>query len=285
MPIEFGVNAFMWTDHWGGDSLKLIERAKDIGFDRIEVPLLKTDISLARKAHKRLKSLNMFCVGSASLSDKTDITSSDKSVSTAGINFLKEAVEDTAEMGGRILTGVIYAAFGKKPERPATEDEWKHSAESLAEVADSAVRHNITLAIEPLNRYEMNLVNTTAQAMKLQQMIGKSNIGIHPDTYHMNIEEKDFYSAIKALKGRIVYLHASENDRGIPGTGLVDWDSVFKALAEIGYKGAVTIESFASVIPEIASATCMWRKLAPDGDTLAKEGLKFLKAKAEEWKL
>ena len=113
MSVKFGIHPFIWTDHWGNDTLNLIDHAKNIGFDYIEVPLLKLDITLARKVNKYLQSLNMSCVGSTAITEKTNITSSDKSLRTAGINWLKAAVENTAEMGGRLMTGVIYAPFGK----------------------------------------------------------------------------------------------------------------------------------------------------------------------------
>ncbi|MCX6089219.1 MAG: sugar phosphate isomerase/epimerase, partial [Candidatus Atribacteria bacterium] len=125
-------------------------------------------------------------------------------------------------------------------------------------------------------------VNTAEQATYLMEMIGEPNVKAHLDTYHMNIEEKDFYSPILRLGEHLGYIHLCENDRGIPGTGLVRWNDVFRGLRDIGFQGNVAIESFVASVPRIAAATCVWRSLAPDGDTLARKGLKFLKGIAQQ---
>jgi D-psicose/D-tagatose/L-ribulose 3-epimerase len=101
----------------------------------------------------------------------------------------------------------------------------------------------------------------------------------------MNIEEKGYYAPIAAAGDRLMHVHTSENDRGTPGTGLVRWDEVFQALRDIKYDGFITIESFVTSVPAVAASTCVWRSLAPDGDTLAREGLAFLKEMAEKYKL
>ena len=120
------------------------------------------------------------------------------------------------------------------------------------------------------------------QGLAMVRRVGEPNVGLLLDTYHMNIEEKDFYDPIVAAGDQLYHLHTSENDRGTPGTGLVQWDRVFQALREINYKGGITIESFVTAVPEVAASTCIWRSLAPDGDTLASEGLTFLKRMAKK---
>ena len=282
--VKFGIHALSWVSNWDENSLDVIDKAKEIGYDLIEIPLFEPNISLSKKVKERLDSLSIGCTGSVGLPEFANITSSKEEVRNAGLDFLKKCVINTAEMGGDILTGVIYTVFGPNPTRPATEEEWTYSANGLREVARFAQGYNITLGIEAINRYETNLVNTGKQAKRLKEMIGESNVGVHLDTYHMNIEERGFYQPIKEADGDLVHIHMSESDRGIPGTGNVDWDEVFKGLSEIGYSGALTTETFCSPIPGIVAAS-VWRKLIPDSDIFARETLRFLKKKAEEYKL
>jgi len=141
-------------------------------------------------------------------------------------------------------------------------------------VAEYALDYNVTIGLEPVNRYETYLINTCEQALKLKEMIGVENVKIHLDTYHMNIEEKSFYEATKLAGTDLIHYHLCENDRGIPGTGLVDWDGIFKALSEINYTGYAGLESFVDCTDNMN--TWVWRQLAPSGDVLLKEGIVFV---------
>ena len=98
--------------------------------------------------------------------------------------------------------------------------------------------------------------------------VGSPNVKIHFDTFHSNIEEKHQAEALRAVAKQVGHVHISENDRGIPGTGHVDWKGVFKVLKETGYDGWLTIESFAQPEPALAAAAAIWRDPAPSGDVL-----------------
>jgi len=183
----------------------------------------------------------------------------------------------TAELGATQFSGVIYAMHGKRPrERPAGKD-WAWSAECLAATAEHAARLGIAIGIEPVNRYESALVNTCEQAVRLADMIGAPNVRIHLDTYHMNIEEKGWAEPVLLAGDRLCHFHLCENDRGIPGTGLVGWEELFGALAQIGYGGYAGLESFVDVSDDMVAGTCVWRDLAPSGDVLVRDGTAFLR--------
>jgi D-psicose/D-tagatose/L-ribulose 3-epimerase len=128
-----------------------------------------------------------------------------------------------------------------------------------------------------VNRYESPLINTCAQALELAAMIGAPNIRVHLDTYHMNIEEKGWREPVLAAGDRLCHFHLCENDRGIPGTGLVGWEELFDALAEIDYRGYAGLESFVDVSEDMVAGTAVWRDLAPSGDVLVMEGMAFLR--------
>jgi len=134
------------------------------------------------------------------------------------------------------------------------------------------------LAFEPLNRFETDMVNVVEQGLKLIDDVGEPNLGLHIDTFHMHLEEKDPAAAIREAGDRVFHVHACENDRGVPGTGQVNWEEIFKALREINYQGIVSIESFTPEVKSIARAVCIWRTIAPDQDSIARDGLEFLKS-------
>ena len=163
----------------------------------------------------------------------------------------------------------------------ASEEERKrqrsYAVDNLRDLAGYAATKGIRLALEPLNRFETDFLNTVDQGVELLDEIGCDNVGFLLDTFHMNIEEKSLGQAIRRAGSRLFDFHACSNDRGTPGQDHLDWDEISKALRDIGYDGAVVIESFTTDITEIAKAVSLWRPLAASQDALALEGLKFLK--------
>jgi D-psicose/D-tagatose/L-ribulose 3-epimerase len=216
-------------------------------------------------------------VTSVGLDDDHDPSSEDPASRRRAREFLEHCVEATAEMGADLFTGVNYSAMGRRPERRPDEDDRRRAAEVLREVARFAAPLGVTVGIEPVNRYETFLVNTSAQALELKRLVGEPNVGMHLDAYHMNIDEDDFYEPVAAAVGDLVHFHLSESHRGVPGRGTVDWRAIMRALAEGGYEGLVGLESFAEVSEAMRSATCIWRDLVPSSDELAREGLAYLK--------
>ena len=143
-------------------------------------------------------------------------------------------------------------------------------------MADYAAPKGVKLAFEPLNRFETDLINVVAQGNNFIKEIDRENVGFHLDTFHMHLEEKNSAQAIISAGKRLFHFHACENDRGVQGTGQVHWMEIARALKEVGYQGPVVIESFTSQVKEIAKAVCIWRKIAPDQDTIATQGLNYL---------
>jgi D-psicose/D-tagatose/L-ribulose 3-epimerase len=173
----------------------------------------------------------------------------------------------------------MYSAVGKtrllRPEERAKQ--FNLAVETLKPVAEYAGERGVRLAIEPLNRFETDFINTAEQGLDLVDRIGAANVGLLLDTFHMNIEEKDIPGAIRRAGSRLFHFHSCENDRGTPGSGHLEWSVVKQALEDAGYDGPVVIEAFNSDIKEIARAVALWRPLAASPDSLAREGLQFLK--------
>jgi len=281
--MKLGIHAYAWCSKWTNDTLDLIDRVKKLGMDFIEIPLMSLETFDADAVRNRLEGVGLGSVTSTVLLNDTDITSDDSSVRQRGLDYLIRCVDATAAIGATSFSGVIYSQHVKPATARPTESAWEHSANVLRQVADHAAEHGILIGLEPVNRYETYLVNTCEQALKLRELIGRDNVKVHLDTYHMNIEEKDFYEATVRAGEHLIHYHLCENDRGIPGTGQVDWDGIFRALAEIGYRGNAALESFVDVTDNMN--TWVWRQLAPDGDTLLREGAEFIRRKQREYGL
>ncbi len=281
--MKLGIHAYAWCSQWSNETLDLIDRVKGMGLDFIEIPLMCLETFDARAVRERLNRVNLGAVTSTVLSGDTDITSDDPFVQAKGVEYLQSCVRATAAIGAQSFSGVIYAQHAKAMLGRPGEKHWRRSADGLRPVARLASDLGISIGLEPVNRYESFLINTCGQALRLKEMIGEASVKIHLDTYHMNIEEKSFYEATKQAGKDLIYYHLCENDRGIPGTGLIDWDGIFKALAEINYQGNAALESFVDCTGNMN--TWVWRQLAPSGDQLLREGVAFIHRKQKEYGL
>lgn len=281
--MQLGIHAYAWCSEWSNKTLSILDTAKNEGLDFLEIPLMKLEDFDPKSILKRKKEIGIDLVTSnVLLADEHDITSENPKYRKSGIEYLKRCVDATAAIESDCFSGVIYSQYCKATKLP-TQNDWAWSAEALREVGEYAQQYGITLGVEPVTRYESNLLNTCEQAIRLLDMIGLDNVQVHPDTYHMNVEEKSFYEATKLTKGRMCHYHFCENDRGIPGTGHVDWDGVFQALKENGYHGRVGMEGFSDITDNMS--TWVWRKLAPSGDVFLREGVKFLRSMIKKYDL
>ena len=275
--LKYAVHAYAWTASWSNKTLDLIDRAKGLEFDVIEIPLMEIELVDPKKIKERLEHVGIGVCTSTACSEADDITSEDEPTVKRGVEYLEKCVRVAAALGATCFTGVIYSAIGKRINGMPDERYWERTAKALKQVAKLASDLGITVGIEPVNRYETFLVNTCDQALKLREMIDEPNMGIHLDAYHMNIEENDFYEPTKKAVPYLCHYHLSESHRGTPGTGTVNWDDIFRALGEARYSGLVGLESFSEVSDAMRAATCIWRQLAPSSDVLLTEGLKYLK--------
>jgi D-psicose/D-tagatose/L-ribulose 3-epimerase len=276
--LKYAVHAYAWTGSWSNETLNLIDRAKQLGFDMIEIPLMEVELVDPDAIRRRLEDVGLDVCTSTALSESSDITADDEAGRQRGVRYLKQCIKATAEMGASVFTGVTYSALGRKIARAPDESYWNRAAKGLKEAARYAQDLGVTVGIEPVNRYETFLINTCDQAFRLKEMIDEPNVALHLDAYHMNIEEEGFYEPTKKAAPHLCHYHLSESHRGTPGTGLVDWDGIYRALAEAGYQGSVGLESFVEVSPAMAGATCIWRRLAESSDQLLADGLRYLKA-------
>jgi D-psicose/D-tagatose/L-ribulose 3-epimerase len=275
--LKYAVHAYAWTPSWSNQTLHLIDRARRLGFDIIEIPLMELELVDAKAIRSRAEEVGIGLCTSTACSEANDPTGDDEATRRRGVEYLLACIRATADMGATVFTGVTYSAIGRRISAMPGEQYWERAASALRQAARYAEGLGVTVGIEPINRYETFLVNTCDQAVRLKEIIGEPNVSIHLDAYHMNIEEADFYQPTRKAAPYLCHYHLSESHRGTPGTGRVDWDGIYRALAEADYTGMVGMESFSEVSGAMAAATCIWRKLSGSSDELLSEGLRFLK--------
>lgn len=276
---SIGINIWVWTAPINNTSLKLLNKVADMGFDTVELPLETLESLDGKKVAAKLKETGLKATVCGAFSPDRDLTSDNAAYRTNSLKYIKGAIDFCAASGAHSLIGPMYSAVGKRRHVSAAQKkkEWGLAVKGITEAGKYAAKFGINLAVEPLNRFETDLLNTSEQACKMVNDINLANVGVHLDTFHMNIEEKCSYSAIKLAGKKLFHFHACENDRGAPGSGQVDWESVAQALAEIKYNREIVIESFTPKCITIAAAAAIWRTFAPSQDALAKDGLKFLR--------
>jgi D-psicose/D-tagatose/L-ribulose 3-epimerase len=283
MTMEgFGVHTSMWTMNWDrAGAEKAIAAAAHYKMDFIEIALLNAPAVDARHSRELLEKHKLKAVCSLGLPQKDWA-----SVNPEGaIEHLKVAIDKSAEMGCLALSGVTYGGIGERTGVPPTQKEYDNVAKALTAAAKHAKSRGLLFGIEPVNRYENHLLNTGWQAVEMIERVGADNMFIHLDTYHMNIEEKGAANGILDARKYIKYIHLSESDRGTPGAGTVDWDEIYAALAAIGFKGGLAMESFINMPPEVAYGLSVWRPVAKDEAEVMGNGLPFLRNKAKQYKL
>jgi D-psicose/D-tagatose/L-ribulose 3-epimerase len=276
--MQFGASTFIWVSPFSNKTLGLVKKVQGMGFDILEICIEDPATIDASRINEALKENDLRATICGAFGPDRDASSRDGNVRANAVNYLEACIDAARELGSPIVAGPMYSATGKtrllSPDERA--EQWSLAVETLKQVADYAGQRGVQLAIEPLNRFETDFINTVEQGLDLIGRIGASNVGFLLDTFHLNIEEKNIPTAIRKAGSKVLHFHACENDRGTPGTGHVEWKEVASALREIDYQGPVVIEAFTTEITEIARAVSLWRPLAPSQDSLAQEGLRFL---------
>ena len=280
--MKFGVNTLLWTAGFDSSHLPMLGKVKEMGFDGIEISRFAFDGFPAADIRRALAGEGLECTFCSALTGRTSLVSDDPNVRRQAREFLLAGIETAGELGSEIMMGPFCAPVGLLPGRRRNDDEWKWAVEGLQSLGEQLDACGVTLTVEPLNRFETYFLNTDADAVKLCEQVGHPRVGVAFDTFHANIEEKDLAASVRLLGNHLKHFHASENDRGIPGSGHTRWREVFAAVKEIGYDNWVVIESFGSTIQEIAAAACIWRDLAPATDAIAADGVRFLRKAVAE---
>lgn len=273
-----GVHALVWA---GGSTPDEVQTAVDStarsGYDLLEMSLHDLDHLDIAAAGAALQAREVAVVCSRGLDFDADVSSDDLAVVSRGETLLMQSLDATEKLGATILTGALYSALGKYARRmtPSGRD---NAVRVLRTLAREAHGRGLSIGLEVCNRYETNVVNTAAEALRLADDIGEDNVFIHLDTYHMNIEESDLVNPVLTVGDRLGYVHLGESHRGYLGTGSVNFQSFFGALEKINYQGPITFESFSSAVvsESLSNNLAVWRNMWKDGHDLAIHARHFI---------
>jgi D-psicose/D-tagatose/L-ribulose 3-epimerase len=277
--MKIGMNLLLWATHLTEQHDGILDQIKALGFDAVEVPVFDTgQLAPFERLGKRLKALGLRATAVTVMAAETNPISPDRTVRDAAVAHLDRVMECGQAFGCEILCGPIHSAIGVFSGKGPTEEEFARGVETLQRAAEKAQARGMRMAIEYLNRFEIYLLTTAAQTRRFVQAVNHPACKMMYDTFHAHIEEKSQAEAIRSCAAETIHVHISDNDRGVPGTGQVAWDDVFRAIKSTGYDGYLTIEAFGRALPALAAATKVWRDLFPDPMALCRDGLAFVKS-------
>lgn len=277
--VRFGMHSSLWTAEWTREAAeRVVPTAARHGLDVIEIALL--DPEKVDAAHSRALFEKHGVAPTCSLGLPPEACA--PLLPEQATSFLMQALDVAHQIGSGTLTGVTYSTLGYTTGTSPTEAEYARIEQALRPVAKRAGELGMTLGLEPCNRYETHLLNTAEQSVALIERIGEPALMIHLDTYHMNIEEKGFAQGVKNAGKHLKYIHLSESDRGVPGTGTVDFPATLAALAANGFDGDLVGEAFINMPPALAKALSVWRPVAKSAEEVLDPGMTYLKRLAVE---
>lgn len=280
IQMKFGIHSLLFSETFTERDLPLLDKARTMGFDAVDVVPFDVERFPAKLVRQRAADLGLDVIVEIGMPAHANIISPDPAIRAAGVELTKRLIDLSVEAGAQVFGGVNYCGWGYLTGRMRAEEEWKWGLENFRTIADYgfAQAPELTIALEVVNRFESHFLNVAADAVRFIQDLGTPpNVKVHLDSFHMIREEDDFAGAVRETGPLLGYVHACENQRGIPGRGQVPWRDFFRALADVNYQGVVTIESFDPNFEHIAKLCCIWRKLADSPEQLATEGLSFLK--------
>ncbi len=273
-----GIHALVFVSGWSQSEVaRAIDRAQASGYQYLEIPLIDPKVIDVKRTLKALESAGIKPITSLGLAMNTDISSDDPASVSRGETLLNEALTVACDLGSTMLSGVLYSALSKYQKASTDVGRW-NCAQVLRRLAERAKSLDMTIGIEPVNRYESNLINCGDDALSLIETVGADNMVVHLDSYHMNIEEGAPGPLIERLGKRLGYVHINESHRGYLGTGSINFDELFQALADHDYDGVITFEAFSAGLgdPDLNAELAVWRPLFDDPDDLARHARTFM---------
>lgn len=277
--MRTGAHCFLFVDRWSDDQLPILDLAKELGLDCFEIAVGDDVAFSLADCRRRAETLGLGLIVSpgGAWPLACDLSSDDPAERAAGLAWHRRQVDLAGELGALAYCGAIYGHPGVVKRRRPPADELPRTADGLHQLAECAAARGVALVLEPMSHFRTHLVNTPEQVMRLAALTDHPNLRVLLDTYHMVTEVTDYAAAIRAVAGRLWGMHACENHRGVPGGGLVPWESVFQTLTEVGFDGCVVLETYNSSLGDFALERGMFHDVCPDGRAFVREGLRFLK--------
>ncbi|MDB6170298.1 MAG: hypothetical protein JWM88_3162 [Verrucomicrobia bacterium] len=274
--MKLGAHIFLWTQRWADSEIFLFERARSLGLELLEVSLgldAKFSASAARRAADAAD-VGIVVSPGGEWPAGADLSDDDPVNRRSAAEFHTRLIDQAADLGAVAYAGAIYGRPGKVLRRRPPPDEFRRAADGLHALADHAAKAQVKLVIEPMSRFRSHVVNTPAQAMELLALADHANLFVLLDTYHLVTEVRDYAAAIRLVGDRLWGLHACENDRGVPGGGLLPWPQIFSALQETRAE-YVGFESYNTGIGDFGFQRGMFQDVCPDGDAFVRAAVSF----------
>ena len=271
------MNLLLWATHVTEEHYPQLERIKATGFDGVEIPIFSGDEAHYQKLRKKLDELQLKTSTITVATPEASAISRDSAIRKAAVERLKTIVRHSAILGADILCGPFHQALGVFSGAGPTEEEFKRAIDIHRAVADEAQRQGVRLAVEFLNRFECYFLTTMGATAAYVHRVDHPNFKAMFDTFHANIEEENLPKAFSENAPQITHIHVSNNDRGVPGRGHIDFLALFRAMKSSGYDGWLTIEAFGRALPELVEPTRVWRDFFKDPSEVVTEGYKFVR--------
>ena len=282
--FKFGAHQMLWKSHWTDADLPILDAARALGLSLFEISL-GDDVQFDRdRAGRHARALGLeLSAGPGNLwPDDCNIAADDLHHRQLGLAWHKKMIEWAAELGAAAYCGALYGHPGQVRRRRLADDEMPRAAQNLHLLAEHASRLGVRVVIEPMSRFRVHLVNTAAQAVKLVQMAGHANLCVNLDTFHMVTEERDYGAALRCAAPVLWGVHTCENDRGVPGGGLVPWAAVFAALAPVDGCIRLMLETYNTGPGDLGFSRGIFQNLCPEPELFIRQGLGFLQKCAAE---
>ena len=280
--MKFGINTYLFSSPFTNESISFFPQFKAWGFDFVEIAIEEPSNINAELIRKALDDNDLECRSVCAATGPGRDLRGNRKEQVTSMEYVQTLIDIAPMLGSQLVAGPIYSAVGRAElvDEDKKAKQWKTVVKNLTFLADYAANNGVKLALEPLNRYETDFINTCEQVMALINDVGSDALMVHLDSFHMNLEEKDPALAIKRAGDKLALLHASGSDRGTPGGDQINWDRIFAALDNINYQGDIVIESFTPDVKIIAKAASIWRQVEPSKEAIAVDGLQFLRSLA-----
>lgn len=280
LDVKLGASTWLWMSPFTTNkATELFPVIKKLGYDTVELAIEDPSAIDAKEIKQYLIDFDLHATVCGAFGETRDLTNDDEKYRQVGLDYIEQCLDIAAVLEAGFFAGPMYSAVGKARLVPPEKKkiEWERAVKGLQEASVMAQNRGLELAIEPLNRFESDLINNVEDVLALINDIDHPAAKICLDMFHMNIEEPDPENAIAQAGDKLLHMQVSENYRGVPGTGGAHWAAYYRGLEKIAYNGTVSIESFTPENKELAAAVCIWKTFATSQDDFAKEGHDFLR--------
>ncbi|MEZ5275188.1 MAG: sugar phosphate isomerase/epimerase family protein [Opitutaceae bacterium] len=277
--MKFGAHSYLFTPRWDDSQLGILDHAKDLDLDFFEIGIGDDVVFSHRKTRLAAEKLGLELVVSPGglWPVHCDLSLDDKASRQAGLAWHCKAIDRAARVGATAYAGALYGHPGTVLKRRPPLGQYQRTAEELHQLAEYGRKKDVAVVIEPMSHFRTHMVNTPEQVMRLVRLADHPNLRVSLDTYHLITEITDFHEAILTVRDALWGMHMCENNRGVPGPGLVPWSSVFKGLREISFDGYILFEAYNSSIGDFAFERAMFHNVCPDPAVFVQDGMRFIR--------